>query len=122
MLGWQSDLRPALAKHAVFVLPSTYGEGVPRSGQEALASGRPVITTDWQGCRDLIEDGVQGHLVQPHDPRAIADRLIELFSNTQELAKLQAASRLRAERCFDINKTSAQLVSVVLGDCAGVGT
>lgn len=120
MLGWQTDLRPVLARHAVFVLPSTYGEGVPRSGQEAMSSGRPVVTTDWPGCRELIDDGVQGYLVRPNDPQAIARRLLEMFHDPKRLVDMQRAARQRAEDRFDLTETSSQLASLVLGDTSGV--
>lgn len=51
-------------KASVFVLPS-YREGVPRSTQEAMAMGRPVITTDVPGCRETVIDGVNGFLIPP---------------------------------------------------------
>jgi len=113
-VGWQADMRPMYAKHAVFVLPSMYGEGVPRSGQEAMASGRAIVTTDWPGCRELIEDGVEGFLVPPRDPKAIADRLLTIFSDQESLSSMQRAARRRAELLFDLQVTSERLASLIL--------
>ncbi len=115
-LGWQTDLRPVLGSHSVFVLPSVYGEGVPRSGQEALASGRPVVTTDWPGCRELIGLGNEGALVPPNDPGAIAAMLIDLFNDPSRLAGMQQAARARAEACFDADQTSKRLATLLESD------
>lgn len=54
-LGRLEDVRPTLAKIRVYVLPSYYREGTPRSILEAMSAGRPVITTDWPGCRETVE-------------------------------------------------------------------
>ena len=63
---------------SVFVLPSYYREGLPRTILEALASGRPVITTDWTGCREAVEDGVNGYLVPIKDSHALAEKMKSL--------------------------------------------
>jgi glycosyltransferase involved in cell wall biosynthesis len=59
------DVRPYIARASVIVLPSYYGEGVPRSLLEGAAMGRPLITTDTAGCRDAVEDGVSGYRCRP---------------------------------------------------------
>ena len=64
-VGQVNDVRPYIAQASVFVLPSYYREGIPRSTQEAMAMARPVITTDAPGCRETVIDGVNGFLV-PH--------------------------------------------------------
>lgn len=71
-IGHVEDIRPVMAGCTVFALPSYYGEGRPRSIQEALATGRPVVTTDNVGCRDAIEDGVHGCIVPIRDDHALA--------------------------------------------------
>ncbi len=60
---------------SVFVLPSYYREGLPRTILEALACGRPVITTDWTGCREAIDDGENGYLVPIKDSKSLADKM-----------------------------------------------
>ena len=71
ILEWPGhvDVKPWLAQASVFVLPSYYREGVPRSTQEAMAMGRPVITTDVPGCRETVEEGVNGFFVPVAIPR-----------------------------------------------------
>lgn len=74
-LGTTVDVRPYLAACNVFVLPSYYREGIPRSILEALATGRPVITTDLPGCRDTVQPGTNGMIVKPRDVAALADAM-----------------------------------------------
>ena len=57
-----NDVRPYYAQCSVYVLPS-YREGTPRTVLEAMATGRPILTTDTQGCRETVRDGVNGFLV-----------------------------------------------------------
>ncbi len=63
---------------SVFVLPSYYREGLPRTILEAMSCGRPVITTDWVGCREPIQDGVNGYLVPIKDSAALAQKMAVL--------------------------------------------
>ena len=72
--GAVDDVRPAIEAAHVFVLPS-YREGCPRTVLEAMAMGRPVITTDVPGCRETVEDGLNGFLVPARDPQALAQAL-----------------------------------------------
>ncbi len=67
----QHDLRRELAQVDAFVLPS-YWEGLPRSLIEGLAAGRPAIATNIRGCRELVQDGVNGFLVPARDAGALA--------------------------------------------------
>ena len=99
-LGAVSDVRPLLAQCHVFVYPS-HGEGRPGSMMEALASGRPSITTDAPGCRDLIDDCVSGMLVAPRDAVALERAMESLLRRPDQLASMSRAARLKAERCFD---------------------
>ncbi len=63
---------------SVFVLPSYYREGLPRTILEAMACGKPVITTDWTGCREAVKNGVNGYLVPIKDSRALVEKMTEL--------------------------------------------
>ena len=71
-LGVEKDVRPALGSCDVFVLPSYYPEGTPRTVLEALAMGKPVITTDAPGCRETVVDGDNGYLIPIRDVTALA--------------------------------------------------
>jgi len=79
-LGTTNDVRPYIAAATAIVLPS-YREGLPGSLLEGAAMGRPLIATDVPGCREIVDDGVNGYLCAPRDPVALASvmrRLAEL--------------------------------------------
>lgn len=101
-LGTADDVRSALAAAHCVVLPSYYREGTPRALLEALATGRPVITTDMPGCRDVVDDGVNGFLVPPRDAPALARAMARVAAlPPAELAAMGRASRLKAERQYN---------------------
>ena len=104
------DVRPRLAACSLYVLPSYYGEGRPRSVLEALSTGRPVITCDSSGCRETIEDGVQGLLVPPRDAAALASAIVELLRNPSRTKTMAVEARRLAERVYDVRKVNAQMI------------
>ncbi len=105
-----NDVRPYLADSSVFVLPSYYREGLPRTILEALASARPVITTDLPGCRDAIENGVNGLLVQPRDAQDLA-RAMQQFAEEPELVEAMGTASLEvARKTYDVNLVNRQLL------------
>ena len=90
-----------MASAHVVVLPSYYGEGLPKVLIEAAACGRAVVTTDHPGCRDAIEADVTGLLVPVRDSEALANAISELISNPARCAKMGHAGRVLAETAFD---------------------
>src|SRR3546814_4675804 len=75
------DVRPFLTAAHVFVLPSYYREGLPRTLLEALATGRPIITTNMPGCREPVREGLNGFLVPPRNAQKLAaamERFLEI--------------------------------------------
>jgi glycosyltransferase involved in cell wall biosynthesis len=93
--GYQQDVRPALLRAHLVVLPS-YREGVPRTLLEAGASGRPLVATDVPGCRDPVEHGVNGLLCAVRDPEALAAAIGRLLALPH--AELSAMGRASAEK------------------------
>jgi glycosyltransferase involved in cell wall biosynthesis len=108
--GRVADVRPWLARASVFVLPSYYREGVPRSTLEALAMGRPVITTDWVGCRDTVIDGHNGFLVPVRDAGALAAAMLRFVENPALIEVMGTASRRIAETRFDVRLVNEAIV------------
>jgi glycosyltransferase involved in cell wall biosynthesis len=101
-LGSTEDVRPALAAASCAVLPSRYPEGTPRALLEAAAMAKPIVTTDMPGCRDTVDDGVNGFLCAPHDAANLAEKLIAFISlGPDARERMGAASRSKAEREFD---------------------
>ena len=101
-LGELSDVRPALAQSTVYVLPS-YHEGTPKTVLEAMACGRPIITTDAPGCRETVQEGVNGYLVKPKDVASLVETMDKMLTlSSQTLAELGAAARKIAQEKYDV--------------------
>lgn len=109
----QVSVKDWYSKASVFVLPS-YREGVPRSTQEAMAMGRPVITTLVPGCKDTVVEGVNGFLVPPRDSQVLADSMIKFVEQPDLIKKMGAASRALAHSRFDVHKINSTLLSILL--------
>ena len=97
---------------SVFVLPS-YREGFPRSTQEAMAVGRPILTTDVPGCRETVIHGENGFLTPPFDAVALAEKMIWFVEHPGKIQQMGLASRKMAEEKFDVNKINARLFSII---------
>lgn len=108
------DVRPVLAEVDTVVLPSSYNEGVPRSLLEALASGKVIVTTDWKGCRETVEEGRNGMLVPVGDVEALTLAMEKILLLTPErLAEMGEASRQFAETRFDERIVIAKYLDAV---------
>ncbi len=110
--GYVSNIEDWIAQSSVFVLPS-YREGVPRSTQEAMAIGRPVITTDVPGCRETVEDGVNGFLVPKWYASALAEKMIYFIEHPQQINLMGAESHRMAIEKFDADKVNQKLLSIL---------
>jgi glycosyltransferase involved in cell wall biosynthesis len=98
-LGHQEDIPAILAACHIVCLPS-YREGLPKSLLEALAAGKPVVTTDVPGCREVVKNQDNGFLVPARDSRALAQALAKLVNNSALRAQFGLRGRLRAESEF----------------------
>jgi glycosyltransferase involved in cell wall biosynthesis len=105
--GHRSDMPQVIAAAHVVVLPSYYGEGLPKVLIEAAACGRVVVTTDHPGCRDAIDPGVTGVLVPLRDAVALANAIQELLSDPVRCATMGQAGRELAESAFDVRQVVA---------------
>lgn len=112
--GNLDSVHSALCACRYFVLPSYYREGTPRSILEALATGRPVITTNSPGCRETVIDGINGLLVDPRDSNSLAVAMIRLIKqpeiDTQRMA--EASVNLARER-YDVHKVNHQILEAM---------
>lgn len=100
-LGRTDDVRPYLSGAECVVLPS-YREGVPRSLLEAAAMARPIIATDVAGCRDVVDDNVNGLLCRPRDPLHLAEKMMEMMTlSSEKRQQMGMAGRRRIETEFD---------------------
>jgi len=114
------DVQPWLAQTSVFVLPSYYREGVPRSTQEALAAGRPVITTDSPGCRETVIPGENGFLIPPRDVDSLAIAMLHFVENPQQVCVMGYNSRRLAEERFDVRAINERMLSAMELDRTGL--
>ena len=108
--GYVDDVAASLAQASVFVLPSYYPEGTPRTILEALAVGRPVITTDTPGSRETVRREVNGYLVPPKDVKSLQQAMVEFVKNPDLIPRMGAASRRLAEEKFNVHEVNAALL------------
>lgn len=122
-MGYRSDMAAVFAESTVVCLPS-YGEGVPRSLLEAAAVGRPIVTTDVPGCRDVVAHGHNGLLVPMKNAVALAAALQEMLTDRPLARSMGAEGRRMAEQSFSVERVVADTVALyeeLLGASAGRG-
>jgi glycosyltransferase involved in cell wall biosynthesis len=100
-LGVSDDVREEITQADCVVLPS-YREGIPRTLLEAAAMARPIVTTDSVGCRDVVDDGVNGYLCKPKDASELAEKMERIVSMTNaERVAMGLLGRKKVGRQFD---------------------
>lgn len=110
--GHVNNIVEWIANSHVFVLPS-YREGVPRSTQEAMAIGRPIITTDVPGCRETVIDGLNGFLIEKWNPDALAKKMIYFIENPEKIEEMGLESYKIAQEKYDANKVNKRLLKIL---------
>jgi glycosyltransferase involved in cell wall biosynthesis len=110
-LGHRNDMPNLLQQVDIAVLPS-YHEGVPRFLLEAAACGLPLVATDIEGCRVVVREGVNGFLVPPRNPTALAYALERLLQDPSLRRRMGQASRHIAEVEFDERKVLAKWLAL----------
>jgi glycosyltransferase involved in cell wall biosynthesis len=108
-LGRQDDVRSGIADAAIYVLPS-YHEGTPRSVLEAMAMGRAVVTTDVPGCRQTVDEGVNGLLVPARDVGRLEVAMERFIREPALAAQMGAQSRRIAEQRFDVHRVNEAII------------
>jgi len=110
--GAADDVRPYIEGANIFVLPS-YHEGLPRTVIEAMAVGRPVLTTDVPGCRETVMDGVNGFLVPSANVAALVERMVWFIENQLRWQDMGRASRQIAEERFDVHCVNSEIMKIM---------
>jgi glycosyltransferase involved in cell wall biosynthesis len=110
--GHTADVARVWREHHVSLFLSYYREGVPRALIEAAASGRPIVTTDMPGCRDVVRDGKEGFIVPPHDIEAAALALAKLASDPTLRERLGAAANARFHERFTEESVKRAIAAV----------
>ena len=111
--GEVKDVSPILKDVFAFVLPTYYREGIPRTILEAMASGKPVLTTDWVGTKEAVEDGVNGFLVPIKNAEALAEKMLYLIENREETKKMAEASYELCKKKFDVNIVNEIMLKIM---------
>lgn len=94
--GFQKDVNPYLKNCSALVLPSFYPEGISNVLMEASATGRPILTTNMPGCREVCEDKVTGFIFEPRSAQALVDAL-QKFLNLSKTEKAEMGKKARAK-------------------------
>ncbi len=103
-LGYIKDICSLINQSSVVVLPSYYGEGLPKILIEAAACGRPIITTNLPGCKDAVIDGKSGFFIPSKCPKSLAKKMNIFIKYPEKIISMGNASRKLAEKNFDINE------------------
>lgn len=111
--GEQRNIDEHLAKGDVFVLPTYYREGVPRSILEALSVGLPIITTESPGCKETVIQHENGILIKPKDVDELIDAMEFFLTHKQEIKKMGINSRKYAEKKFDVNIINQSIIKSI---------
>ncbi len=114
-LGFRRDVKEILALADIVVLPSYYREGVPRVLLEAMALGKPIVTTDNVGCREVVESGKNGFIVPPKDPEALASAIDLLLDSSALRASFGGYGRAKAKQEFDESLVIRRVLTELYG-------
>lgn len=101
-IGYQKDMFDVFNDCHIVILPS-YREGMPKTLIEACAMGRAIITTDAIGCRECVDEGINGFKVPVKDSKSLAIAIERLVNDPDKIIQMGKASRIKAESEFDIN-------------------
>lgn len=113
-LGFRKDMSKVFSETNIVVLPSYYGEGLPKVLIEAAACGRAIITTDCPGCRDAILDGITGVLVPAKDSLALSNAILRLAKNRALVTQMGRAGRKYAEKTFSVNSVVSDHLDIYM--------
>lgn len=111
--GETSDVPSYLRKCSVFVLPSYYREGIPRTLLEALAMGRPIITTETVGCKETVVDGENGFFVPIKDSEALAEKMIYMIEHRNKLQEMSDKSYEYCKKRFDVDIINKKMLEIM---------
>jgi len=115
-MGQLDDVRPEVESASVIVLPSYYGEGVPRSVLEGMAMGRAVITSDSVGCRETVNNDPEqanGFLIPVKDAGALANKMEYFINNSEDIIAFGSNGHEFAKAKFDVNIVNAALFKIM---------
>ncbi|MCP4126001.1 MAG: glycosyltransferase family 4 protein [Gammaproteobacteria bacterium] len=110
--GERDDMPDVFAQSHIVCLPSTYGEGVPKVLLEAAACGRPIVTTDTPGCRDVVKDGYNGFLVPVRDIDAVVEAVKKLLFSPEQRKQMGLRGREVVENGFSVEQVNRETLAL----------
>tara|TARA_X000000368_G_C23046974_1_gene719570 strand:- start:572 stop:2836 length:2265 start_codon:yes stop_codon:yes gene_type:complete len=110
--GSTIDVRSYIKNTSVYILPS-YHEGIPRSTLEAMAMGRPILTTDAVGCKDTVENNLNGFKVPVGSVEKLVEKIIWFIENPESITKMGIFSRKIVEQRFDVRKVNIEMLNIL---------
>lgn len=110
--GPRKDVPALLGIADVFAFPTEYREGVPRVLLEAGLAGVPIVASRMPGCNDVVDDGINGYLVEPHEPDKFANRIINLLSDPARAKKMGGRSGALVTERFELARVVASYSDV----------
>lgn len=108
--GETNNVHKWLSSSRFFIYPSYYPEGVPRSCLEALATGLPIVTFDSPGCKETVNNGINGFIIEKKDVKTLAEKMIWMIEHPEDVLNMATESRKLAENKFDIIKVNENIL------------
>lgn len=109
-LGYMNDVRPAISRCSVYVLPS-YREGTPRTVLEAMSMGRAIITTDAPGCRETVQEGINGFLVPVKNITHLSAAMLRFIDDPTLCKTMGDESRRLAQKKYDVHLINSAMLN-----------
>ena len=109
---FQSDMPNVFHQSTIVCLPTTYGEGLPKSLLEAASCGRPIVAYDVPGCREIVKDGYNGYLVQPKSIDGLVEAIILLINNYKLCVQMGKDGRKLVKKYFTQEKIAQETMAV----------
>ena len=110
--GYQSDMPNVFHQSTIVCLPTSYGEGLPKSLLEAASCGRPIVTYDVPGCREIVIDGYNGILVKPKSVTCLVNAISQLLNDSELCVKMGKNGRKLVEKHFTQEKIAEETIAV----------
>jgi len=110
--GYQSDMPNVFHQSTIVCLPTSYGEGLPKSLLEAASCGRPIVTYDVPGCREIVIDGYNGILVKPKSVTGLVNAISQLINDSELCVKMGKNGRKLVEKHFTQEKIAEETIAV----------
>ena len=100
--GMQSDVRKFHQLSHCTIHPTYYPEGMSNVLLESAACGRPIITTNRSGCREIVDDGINGYVIEQQNSKDLIEKIEKFLElSFEEKKQMGLAGRVKAEREFD---------------------